>query len=85
MHPLLVNFSIFTWMSILESEEKVISFLTEVGLIPSRDLEVFCGVCGARMVAWQDKSRKVGFRFVCSMKRQTKCSGTLDPLSNTFF
>ena len=48
-------------MSILESEEKVISFLTEVGLIPSQDLEVFCNKCGARMVACRINPGKLDF------------------------
>ena len=76
LHLLLVDLCIFTWMSILESEEKIISFLMEIDLIPSRKLEVFCDKGGAQMVAWQAKSLKVGFHFVCSMKRRTKCSGT---------
>lgn len=85
MHPLLIDFSIFTWRSILESEEKVIVFLTDVGLIPNRDLELKCVKCGSSMVGWSDNSRKVGFRFVCSNKKKTKCSGAMDPLCNTFF
>ena len=59
--------------------------MTEVGLIQSWDLEVFWDKCGVQMVAWQDKHQKVGFCFVCNMKRQTKSSGALDPLSYYIF
>ena len=30
-------------------------------------------------------SKKIGYRYVCSNKRKTKCSGTVDPLLKTFF
>jgi hypothetical protein len=95
MHPLLVNFSIFTLssviinicfkMSSLENEQTVISFLMDLGLIPSRDIVTNCVQCAGRMVAWSDSSKKLGFRFVCSNRIKSKCSGTLDPLVNTFF
>ena len=39
-----------------------------------------CEKCGADMVCWSDSSQKVGYRYVCSNKRKTKCSGTVDPL-----
>ena len=86
MHPLLVDFSIFTWMNILNSEDSVISFLTEVQLIPSRDAEVFCSACNSKMVPWSYKSGKVGFRFVCKNRRkEARCNHIVDPLVNTFF
>ena len=43
------NFSILTWMSILQSEHKVVEFLKEIGLIPSRDLVINCAKC---VVIW---------------------------------
>ena len=43
MHLLLVAFCIFTWMSILESEEKFIELFKGLGLIQSHDLVLSSG------------------------------------------
>ena len=45
MHPLLVNFSIFTWMKLLETEEKAISLLQGVELIPRHKFLLFQSNC----------------------------------------
>ncbi|KAG8192020.1 hypothetical protein JTE90_001747 [Oedothorax gibbosus] len=85
MHPLLANFSIFTWMDILGDEKTAISFLTDIGLIPNRESNFNCPICGSEMAAWSDNSRKMGFRYVCKKKTKSKCPGTMDSLTNTFF
>lgn len=85
MHPLLTNFSIFTWMDILGNEKTAISFLTDIGLIPNRESIFNCPICGSEMAAWSDNSRKMGFRYVCKKKTKSKCPGTMDSLTNTFF
>ena len=72
-------------MKILENEENILSFLTEVGLILSRDLNLVYDKCGLKIILWKDSSKEVGFRFVCSNKRKTKCGGIMDPSCNTFF
>ena len=86
MHLLLVIFFIFTWMTILESEEKAIKFLTEIDLVPSRDDKIKCVNCSDEMASWTCSVRKIGFQFICKNYRKEKNSykTTLDALENTF-
>jgi len=84
MHPLLVHFSIFTMMEILKSEESVIQFLEEVGLIPKMDVVVNCPLCRNRAYGVKNKATKIGWRWVCSMKKKNGCSGSINPVKNTF-
>ena len=72
-------------MKILEDEENALSVLTEVDFIPCRDLNLVCDKCSSKMVSWKDSSKKVGFKFIYSNKRKTKCRGSMDPSCNTFF
>ena len=87
MHPLLVNFSIFTWKSILESEEKAIKFLTEIGLIPSWSDKIKHVNCSNDMVSRACSSRKIGFQFVSKnyKKENNPFKTTLDAQENIFF
>ena len=86
MHLLLVNFSIFMWMIILESEEKVIKFLTEIDLVPNWDDNIKCVNCSDEMASWTCSVRKTGFQFICKNYRKEKnpYKTTLDALENTF-
>ena len=72
MHPFLINFCIFTWMSILETEEKAISSLQDIEFIPRRGSSIRCFICDSLMVAWSCPSRKLGFRFMCQNYRKKK-------------
>ena len=60
MHPLLVNFSIFTGKSILEMAEKAIYFFEELELIPCFDCDMYCN-CDSWMFCWLSLSRKLEF------------------------
>ena len=85
MHPLLVNFSIFTWMKILQTEKKAISFLQDYELIPHRDSFIRCFNCDSPIIAWSCPSRKLSFRFKCQNYRKKKkkngvqCKTVVDP------
>ena len=59
-------------MNILETEEKAISFLQDIELIPRRDSLIRCCKCDSRMVAWSCPSRKLGFRFMRENYRKKK-------------
>ena len=57
-------------MFILHSEGKAFEFLSKIGLIPKRDLEINTDKYGARMVPWSDSSHMIGFKFLCSNRRK---------------
>lgn len=84
MHPLLVHFCPLTSChEILGSEENSISFLQDMGLIPKK--ETFfkdCYKCDSQMRPTSDVKRTLGWRWKC---KNNKCSGSKNPLHNTFF
>lgn len=87
MHALLENFSTFSWSDILESEEKCISFLEDLELIPRKTDQLVCPVCGGSMSTMKNKNYKAGWLWTCKNQTsdQKPCSGTVKPLENTFF
>ncbi|XP_054720267.1 uncharacterized protein LOC129229911 [Uloborus diversus] len=79
IHPKLVNFNILNWSGILESEETVCQFLSEMGVGPDPKECPPCSSCNAVTIAQKDKSRKYGFTFMCR-----KCRTKTHPGKNTF-
>lgn len=85
MHPLLRNFSIFSMMLILQSEDVSINFLTDLGLLPDRTWIVNCPKCNRLMKTTKTKKGKLHWKFVCSGKNIAGCNGEMWPTQNTFF
>ncbi|GIX86494.1 DDE_Tnp_IS1595 domain-containing protein [Caerostris extrusa] len=84
MHPALNFLSFYSWGIVLATEEKAIQFMQEVGLIPSINSPCpSCPICGAPTKTDKFKSRKLGFRYICSERRMKNCYGTVNPLKNT--
>ncbi|GIY14728.1 uncharacterized protein CDAR_606811 [Caerostris darwini] len=84
MHPALHFLSFYSWGIVLATEEKAIQFMQEVGLIPSINSPCpACPICGAPTKTEKLKSRKIGFRYICTKRRNKKCYGTVNPLKNT--
>lgn len=87
MHHLLENFSPFSWSDILESEEKCISFLEDLELIPRKTDKLACPVCCGSMSTMKNKNYKTGWLWTCKnlTSDQKTCPGSVKPLENTFF
>lgn len=61
-------------------------FATVVRLIPSRKTIVLCHNCSEPMTSTNDKSKKIGCRWIC--RKQTNgvtCFAKINPLTNTIF
>ncbi|GFQ71225.1 DDE_Tnp_IS1595 domain-containing protein [Trichonephila clavata] len=83
MHPLLENINLFDISSL--TEENVKDILTEARVLPEKISAPMCPTCGSETSANRDSSRKLGWMWICKKKNQLKCSGKVNPTSNTFF
>ncbi|GFS65107.1 hypothetical protein TNCV_1636001 [Trichonephila clavipes] len=83
MHPLLENINLFDISSL--TEENVKDILTEARVLPEKTSPLMCPICRNETSANRDSSRKLGWMWICKKKYQLKCSGKVNPTSNTFF
>ncbi|GFY60517.1 uncharacterized protein TNIN_238921 [Trichonephila inaurata madagascariensis] len=83
MHPLLENINLFDISSL--TDENVKDILTEARVLPEKTSTPMCPICGNETSANRDSSRKLGWMWICKKKYQLKCSGKVNPTSNTFF
>lgn len=79
LHPKLKNFSIFhSFYNLIITDELAISFLEEVGLIPSKTSPPPTCICGSPMLVELNKIKKLGWIWRCGSKGSKKTQGNAD-------
>lgn len=62
-----------------ETEKSCISFLSDIKLIPKKNVAIACPQCSSSMVA---VNQEIAWLWKCTKET---CSGSVNPLQNTFF
>lgn len=68
-----------TLFALMETEEECLTFLQAVQVIPQRNEPPPCPLCGSLM---RDEDQTIAWVWRC---RKRRCSGFVNPLTNTFF
>lgn len=87
MHPYLVNISFFNLFVVFDSEEKCISFFTDLGMIPRRNGDVpLCPRCGFIMGVRNKPKTHFKWLWMCKANVDGKrCYAMVNPTQNTIF
>lgn len=85
--PILQNLTMFTWNALLDEEEKCISLLQDMELIPRKKDSPLCPACGSPMAALSHSSYILKWRWMCKKRKDknARCFKSVSPLQNTFF